>query len=367
MLRILHYIPSLEPAQGGVGAYMALLQRSLGEMCDLHVATHKTAEQHTLDHCTVHYLPLVRTPWPNARKAFLALLDKVRPDVVHTNGCWNPPMVGQVALWAKQAGYKVVYTPHGMLEPWIMSRGMLKKWVATQVYQRQAVRCADVVHATAESERQHLIEQGWNKQVVVVPNCVQVDQITMRTSWEKRRNLLFLSRIHPKKGIHILLDALVEVGFPMRHYRLTVAGPAEPAYLAQLKAQVERLGLTHRVDFVGPVYGEEKWRLLREADAFVLPTYSENFGIVVAEALACGTPVITTTGTPWQELNTHHCGWWIDLDHSQLAEALRRLMETPADMLEAMGRRGRDLIMNHYTDRQVAEAMMRVYESLANS
>ena len=116
--------------------------------------------------------------------------------------------------------------------------------------------------------------------------------------------------------------------------------------------------------FVGSVYGEDKWRLYQEADVFVLPTHSENFGIVVAEALASGTPVITTTGTPWEELNTEHCGWWVPVGTEPLVKALQAFLQTDEEELKLMGENGRRLIEKKYSATTIAEQFVSLYEML---
>jgi len=185
---------------------------------------------------------------------------------------------------------------------------------------------------------------------------------------------------------------------------LVIAGPDEQGTLKALKEQVARLGLEASVKFVGSVYGEEKWRMLRSADVFVLPSRSENFGIVVAEALACGVPVICTKGAPWSELlgegsnaagaagskkvqtacrsgskegsnglsasfishpssvaDNGRCGWWMDVGVEPLAEALREALSLTDEERRIMGENGRRLVESKYRWESVAERMAAVY------
>ena len=116
--------------------------------------------------------------------------------------------------------------------------------------------------------------------------------------------------------------------------------------------------------FCGYVYEDKKWNLFREADLFVLPTYSENFGIVIAEALACGTPVITTKGAPWRDLETYRCGWWTEMGTKATEDALRSFLSLTSDDLETMGRNGRKLVEEKYSARKTAKDMMSLYKSM---
>ena len=368
---ILHYIPSIDESSGGVGAYMQLLSRDLGKRCELHVVTHRSEMMLALENCQMHFIPLRNNPFSRKAKAeFLGVLDDIKPDVFHTNCCWMPQSA-RTAIWAKQAGYKVVYTPHGMLEPWIMKRHYwTKKVPAMLLFQKRGIQIANMVHATAESERANLLALEWNKNITVIPNCVRVDEIKMKESWERKKNILFLSRVHVKKGINFLIEAVARINVNpndnLNGYTITIAGLGEESYVNELKHMASRLGVSAMFRFIGPVHGEEKWKLYQEADLFVLPTHSENFGIVVAEALASGTPVITTTGTPWQELNTRHCGWWIPVGTEPLREALEKFLKTGDDELKAMGIRGRNLIRQEYSSDSIAELFIKLYEELAN-
>ena len=179
-----------------------------------------------------------------------------------------------------------------------------------------------------------------------------------------QKQILFLSRIHVKKGIEFLLEAVAALKERLEGYTVRIAGEGEAEYIEQLRQKALQLDIQDKVDFCGGVYGDRKWELFREADLFVLPTYSENFGIVVAEALACGTPVITTTGTPWEELNTWHCGWWTEIGTEPTIHALNEFLDLSEEELEQMGRNGRRLVETQYSSKKVAEEMVRMYEVL---
>lgn len=360
-MRILHFISSIDRASGGVGMYMQLLAKELGKLVELHVVTCRSENELPIENATLHYIDGRLTSLWTAKRQFGRLLDDVRPDLVHVNACWMP-LNALTILWAKRRSYKVVLTPHGMLEPWIMQRHYWsRKLPALLLYQRRAVKMADILHATAESERQNLMKLGLNRRIFVVPNGIDVANIKMKSSWRRNNNILFLSRIHPKKGINFLLEAFSKID---SKYQLTIAGEGDKNYVNELKQLAQRLNISERVAFVGGIYGDEKWKLLRQADVFVLPTHSENFGIVVAEALASGTPVITTKGTPWQELASHHCGWWTEVGAEPTLEALQSFLSCSEEELEVMGRNGRRLVEEGYSTQAVAAAMAGAYKTL---
>lgn len=346
---------------GGVGCYMQLLAKPLGMIVELHVATHRSEHELPLENCNIHYINHC-THYRQMKKQWSALLEQINPDVVHVNCCWQPESA-MVQRWAMRRGYKTVYSPHGMLEPWIMNRHYwTRKVPALWLYQKAAIMNSDVIHATSESEREHLMELGYNRRVAVIANGIDVDQIQMKNSWQPTKTLLFLSRIHVKKGIELLINAVAELKDNMQGYRVLIAGEGDSDYIAELKSLAKNNGVDGIVNFVGGVYGDEKWQLYRQADVFVLPTYSENFGIVVAEALASGTPVITTTGTPWEELQTRNCGWWVPYKQQDITEAVRSAINVAENKLEFWGRNGRSLVEDCYSVESIANQMKTLYQ-----
>ena len=365
-MKILHYIPSIDEESGGVGAYMQLLTRDLGKLCELHVVTHRSNNERRLENCTLHYIEYKWKPWNNCKREFLNLLNEIHPDMFHTNCCWMP-VSALTAMWAHDAGYKLVYTPHGMLEPYSIARHYLtKKLPAIWLFQRKGLEVCDMIHSTAELEKTHLLKLGWNDRVCVIPNCVQIDDIKMKTSWKRKKKVLFLSRVHPKKGIDFLINAVAMIKDDFHGYKFTIAGPGEEAYVQELKDIAKNHGVADMFDFIGPVYADDKWPLYREADLFVLPTWSENFGIVVPEALACGTPVITTVGTPWEELNEVGCGWCTKIGTKATKDALLKFLACSDSELERMGRNGRALVEEKYTSEAVAKQFVEMYERVCS-
>lgn len=363
-MRVLHFIPSVDRASGGVGAYMQLLSKELGRLVELHVVTCKSADELPIENATLHYVDPQLTHIFKAKKQFRALLDTIKPDIVHVNACWEP-LCALTVFWAKSRGYKVVLTPHGMLEPWIIRRHYLtKKLPALLLYQRKAVKLANCIHSTAESEKENLLKLRLNNNIFIVPNAVDVEAIRIKQTWKRTGNILFLSRIHPKKGINFLIEAFSQIN---ENWYLIIAGDGEQSYINDLKSLAKQRGVSERVSFIGAVYGDEKWNLFRNADVFVLPTYSENFGIVVTEALACGTPVITTKGTPWQELNTRHCGWWTEIGTEATLKALQAFSSCSEQELEAMGRNGRSLVEEKYSIKSEAVGMVNNYKKIIES
>lgn len=363
-MRIIHYIPSIDRMAGGTSTYMQVLAKPLGRSAEVHIVTHRSENPLRMENSIVHYIPRYNPLSAKWRRTVLSLLDAVKPDIVHVNCCWMPDCAAIQRL-AQKHGYKVVLTPHGMLEPWIIKRHYwTRKLPAFWLYQKAAIQRADCLQATAESEKKNLLKLGYNNNIKVVRLGIDADGIEMKRSWRKSRQILFLSRVHVKKGINYLVEAAVQLREELRGYRIIVAGEGDADYVASLKRQIADCGLQDIIEFVGGVYGERKWELFRSSDFFVLPTHSENFGLAIAEALASGTPVTTTVGTPWEDLNSSNSGAWIEVGTQPLVDAMRRFLALSETELEKMGRNGRRLIETKYSARVMAEEMMRVYESV---
>ena len=311
-----------------------------------------------------------------------------RYDLVHIHGLWHPSL-HTVARWAVRNKYPVVWSPHGMLTPWALTHKWWKKMLGLLLYQYWDLRCARLLHATAESEVRDIRRLGFRQPIAVVPlgtRAPKFDGMPKAKGARDTRIVLFLSRVHPKKGLINLLQAWKTVlhasseasAMLNTKWRLVIAGPDEGGHKAELirLAETLRLSVADRssdrhdgdlsdgaadVVFTGPVYDEVRDRLHRMADLFVLPSFSENFGAVVVDALAYGIPVITTVATPWQELVSHRCGWWVDIGVEPLARALQTAMAMSDGERWEMGVNGRRLVEDKYTWEAVAVRMRAVY------
>ena len=361
-MKVLHYIPSLAISTGGVAAYISVLSAELGKLVELHIVTsYEGGKEVETPNAVVHRIRTGLLCYFSAKM----ILSELRPDVVHINGCWQPQLA--FFQWAAQGlRIPVVLSPHGMLEPWIVKRHFwTRKWPAIQLYQRGLVKRADYLHATADAEKENLLRLGWNSRIAVIPNAVNIVDLPLKNNWSPKRRIVFMSRLHVKKGIELLLEALSHLKPDLDGYEVIIAGEGEPDYVETLKKAAISLGLSEVVIFVGGVYGAEKVSLLQSADFFVLPTYSENFGIVVAEALACGTPVITTHGTPWKELEDFACGWYVQVGLGALEKHLQKAISAPEEDLKIMGLHGRKLVENKFTVQAVAQKFLGIYKTLA--
>jgi len=262
--------------------------------------------------------------------------------IVYINNLWN-----YVAFCAyKQArskGAKVIIAPRGGLFPWALKQRYCLKKFAWRLFQGSNLIKCDRVHVTSEEESQAACKLGVASTAIgLSAHGVYLPAITNPGNSLPAvhgKYFLFLSRLHRSKGILELLEWWRSLAAHHPDWTLVIAGPDYGNFSGQCNGS--------QIRYVGPVGGTEKWKLLANARFLAHPSHTENFGIVIAEALGVGTPVITTQGTPWGVLNQVDCGQWVPL--SQFRQALERyLSKAPGELVEA-GLRGQRLIQEQYS------------------
>lgn len=283
------------------------------------------------------------------------------PAVVHTHGLWVPSNRA-AALVARRAGAPLVVSPKGMLSERALRVKRAKKQIGWQLYQRRTLSAAAAFQATSEAEAEDIRRLGFRQPVAVIPHGVAVPPPTPRRTAPATRTALFLSRFHPIKGVPDLVEAWARVRPP--GWRLKLVGPDEGGHRETVRELVAERGLAGEIDICGAVDDVGKSELFATADLFVLATHSENFGVVIAEALAAGLPVLTTHGAPWQVLEEQACGWWVAADPAAIANALQDATKRSPEVLRAMGERGRAYTERALSWRQSASAHLALYRWL---
>ena len=287
-------------------------------------------------------------------------LRTVLPDIVDIQGLWMYPSLVNLE-YTRSTSTPYIVTPRGMLDPWALHRSVWKKRIVRWWYENAHLRKANCIRATALLEFGHVRAFGMRQPVAVVPNAVDLPLEMPRPPCRTgRRRLLFLSRLHPKKGLPFLLRAWGKLAFRHEQWELVIAGPDEVGHRAAMGTLAAELHLP-RLTWLDAVVGDEKDALYRSADLFVLPTHGENFGLVVAEALAHGVPVVTSRHAPWEGVRSHGCGWWVELGEPSLIEALDEAMRLPAETRAAMGACGRAWIQREFAWPTIAHQLLEVY------
>ncbi|MEO0016791.1 MAG: hypothetical protein RLZZ522_74 [Verrucomicrobiota bacterium] len=292
-----------------------------------------------------------------------AMAELGRVDVIHDNGIWLLHH-HRLATWAGKCGVPRVVSPRGMLEPWALNYKRLKKRVAWFAYQKMDLQSAVALHATAAHELEQIKKLGLRAPLHMVPNGV--DLPLYDGDGVKRygavKTALFIGRMHPVKGLPMWVEAWSKVR--PAGWRMRVVGPDEGGHRAEVEALVARAGLAAEWSFEGELEGRAKREAFEAASLLVLPTHTENFGMVVAEALAHGLPVITTHGAPWERLPLEGCGWWAAISAEGLAAALSDATRLRPEVLQDMGRCGRRWMRRDFTWSGVAAWTRLMYDSV---
>ena len=282
-------------------------------------------------------------------------------DVVHLHGLWNWQL-HKVAQRCQKSHVPYIVSPRGMLDPWALSVKKWKKRLAMFLYQRSDLRHAAAFHVTAALEEKSVRMQGLKQPVISAPNGVDLPtglpKVKVRSEGEQR-TAIFLSRLHPGKGLLTLAEAWARV--KPQGWLMKVVGPDSYGHKVEVIAKLDELGIREQWKFVDMLDDVEKWKAYRTADLLVHPSVSENFGITIAEGLAAGLPAIATKGTPWKDIEDYRCGWWVDQGVEALTEALRTAFAETSDKLREMGARGRKLVAERYVWSAVCDKMMREY------
>ena len=370
-MKVLHVVPSFHPAYiyGGPIRSTFELCRNLAELgCEVRVLTtdangltetldvEKQKEVEFPEGFRVRYCP--RRARHSVSPTLLRLLSSyIRwADVVHLTGVYNFPTFPTV--WGTRSLRRpLIWSPRGALQRWKGSSRVGAKKMWDWLWYQTADRARLTMHVTSESESRETSARFPGVRMAMIPNGVDVPADLDRIDREGELRLLFIGRLDPKKGIESLLAAcsLVDSEPPCR---LAIAGRGSPEYVSQLKERIRALGLENRVELVGEVLSEAKKRLFENSDVAVVPSHTENFAIVVAEALAHGVPVIASKGTPWNRLEEMKCGLWVDNDPVTLADAIRNISTMP---LQRMGLVGREWMQHEFSWRTVSEKMLDLY------
>lgn len=280
-------------------------------------------------------------------------------DVVHLTAVYSFPTIPGL-LTCRVLGKPVVWSPRGALQRWEGSRRRMLKAVWEWVC-RLVAPGGLVLHVTSEKEAKESLERFPGVKVAVIPNGVEIPDQVGHVNSNGTLRLLYLGRLDPKKGIENLLAACRildgTLGVP---WSLGVVGTGDPNYAKAIEIRIKELGLSQPVHLVGEVLGEAKQRLFEKADLVVVPSYTENFSMVVAEALAHGVPVIASRGTPWQRVEEMGCGLWVDNAPEELAKAIDQMSRMP---LREMGQRGRKWMRREFGWDIRAKEMITCYEA----
>ena len=361
-MTILHTIPSMGVLSGGPALSTLLsVQGEIAAGLSSVILTYDIDKEkdQLIDSSTfIHLVPRPKEQRFCYSSLFRKALEKEQADIYHIQGIWQYPSVC-TASWARKEHKPYVITLRGMLYPQCFEKSAMIKKLSLWLYLKSDLQKAACLHATCMEEMEHLRNMGIESTVAVIPNPIQsCNQQIGGLSPDKQR-IGYLGRIHPRKHVERIFYAVNAL--QCKDVEVVVIGDGDAGYMQYLQQEVKRLQLNNVV-FTGFLSGKEKEKALESLSYLVVPSDFENFGNIITEALVKGVPVIASKGTPWEELNTHRCGWWVDNDVDTLAATIREALNTSEEERQAMGEQGKQLIKDNYSVEMVAGKMKRLYE-----
>lgn len=380
-MKILYITPSLAPEWGGPTTVVTGLTEALVER-GVEVSIFTTAKRgekekiirpNGVDVRIFTHRFLSRF-WRSYSPSINEMLKKEveKCDIVHIHELWHYPHYAAYKA-AKRTKKPYLITPHGALEPWALNYKSPKKKIYMRLIQKQMLDEASALHAITEAEIEHIHRFGLKNLITVIPNGINPEEFQILPPKEEfeehykelknKKVILFLSRIHPKKGLDILARASGKIVKNRDDIRLVIIGPDSEGYKAEVIEMFESMGILNKTIFTGMLTGREKLTALSRADVFVLPSYSEGFSMAILEAMACGIPIIITNKCNFPEVKEAGTGIIIEPDAEQLTDSLEKLLDDE-DISKQMGKKGKKLIMERYTWNKIAERMIKLYENI---
>lgn len=378
-MKILHILPTIESSSGGPPRSTTATLRALHEAdasventvlstdFELRDEWRATLEDRFPERTTLKLFPLigehtlsfspklVRWLWRHIRQF----------DVVVIRAMLHPlsSACAWIARWMK---VPYVITPHGTLSRYTFEHR--NTWLKRNYYrlvESKTLEGASCIQATTPQEREQVKELGTDTPIRVIPHPFEGGTRQNEVQRDPKQ-VLFLSRLHPMKGLDLLMEAASRVREDHPEVHFVIAGSGSEEYEAELRQRSQELQIQDRVEFVGFVEGEEKQRLFASCGAFVLPSYRENFGIAAIEAMDAGMPVVVSDCVEtYTDIVEYDAGIVIKPDASELVEALERLLSTP-QLRDRLGKRGKSLVAEKYSPQRVGRKLRDMYKDSVN-
>lgn len=286
-------------------------------------------------------------------------------DIYHIHGTWMYHGLA-VSRYAKKAGKPYLVAPRGMLYPQALAHHALFKKLSLQLYQNKIFADAACVQCTCMEEMEHYRALGFKNPVAVLPNPIDINGIVKREIPEKQvLKIGYLGRLHPRKRVERLIYAFANLRKELSDCRLVIIGGGDEKYEQFLKDEARRLNVSN-IEFTGFLTGDEKDQAITDLAYLAVPSDFENFGNIVTEALVRGVPVIASKGMPWQELEEHHCGWWIDNEQESINRTILAAITILQEERVHMGMNGKKLVSTNYSVEALGLKMARLYEWILN-
>jgi len=368
-MKIIHVIPSISRESSGPSYSVRKLTEYLIDLkCPVMLAAINWGNNKKINEPNFYFFklfPFIKKLGISFElKSWLFKQGKISKDLIlHNHGMWQMNAV-YAAIVSKQTGAHLISSPRGSLSSWAFNSGSRFKKLFWVLFQERALKNSKVLHATSIGEYEDIRAMGFKQPVAIIPNGI--DLHPQLKNIHRKKTVLYLGRIHPVKGIDILLESWRAVESIYPDWELKIVGGdydyhGSNGHEKKLKELVRKLKLCN-VNFSQAIYGADKFSVYKESSIYVLPSHSENFGITVVEALASGTPVITTKNTPWEELEKYDAGKCVELNKDTLSKAIIDLISVGEKSRQIMGENGKLLVREKYNWNSIAENFLELYK-----
>ena len=377
-MKTLHIIENIDNSYGGPAKSVPFLIKYLNKI-DIQnkIISIALKEDETNDICIKNNIKILTSRYNGHKslkfsKQFCRTIKNAITEetILHTHSLWNYPPYCTYRI-SKKYKLPLVMSIRGNLYDWKIKKSKWKKKIALSLFQKKMFQEASCLHATEKNEIHAIRQLGIKTAIALIPNAIEIDEFENLPQKEEalrrlglnseKRYILFMSRIHPNKGLEYLINSFINLTKRYPKWNVLIAGPIyDKKYFKMINAEINK-DIKTKVTYFGMVNGIKRLDLFAASELFVLPTHSENFGMVIGEAMAAKIPVITTKGAPWEILNDTDSGWWVDLNNESIYNTLETAMKKNSDELKKMGERGYKIIKEDYTWEEAAKKMKQVY------
>ena len=370
-MKILHTIPSFGLKSGGVTTCTYSLVSGLNRNgCSTDILSMRMNDSGEIiagnDELWIKILQNdAKTSFGFSKNIKNYLIENNDIDLYHNNGLWlySNHITAKIA---RRKNKPYIISPHGMLYPKALNRSYWKKKVLLELYFNKDIKFADCIHTTSYEEYNYYRDLKYKNPVAIIANPISLPFVSNTDlNVVKKKRIGYLGRIHPRKNIEKIIYAWNKIEYNINDKELVIIGEGDEDYTLFLKNEIRALNVKN-VIFKGFLSGKDKDDVVQSLTCLVVPSDFENFGMIVPEALMQGVPVIASKGTPWEELNIHNCGWWVDNDVETLAKTIDIAINIPEEERIKMGENGRRLVSENYSIEIVSKKMIRLYNWIIN-
>jgi len=379
-MKTINLIENLDDSYGGPAKsvpYMCKYLNDIGVNTEiLSIKYHdnevnSVVDEYNLDWKSFNYDFIKKFRYSKNLKVYLEQELQKRDDIIlHTHNLWNYiPLVAYI----KSIKYNIplLSTIRGSAQ-----LDKLQKKIVWYLFQKKILNYSNIVHVTKIEDIALLRNMGIKSKIAYIPNGINIDEFkTLKDKQKSKESLnldlnkkyiLFMSRLHPKKGLEYLVNSWIKLANKYKEWDLLIVGPEyDKTYVENIKNSIKKANLENRVTFTGMLKDQDRIDSFGASDLFVLPSHTENFGIAIAEAMAAKLPIITTKGTPWEEIEKYNAGWWVELNQENIDKALENALSLKEYELIQKGLNGFELIKK-YEWKYQAKKMKELYEYILN-